>query len=295
MASKAGRGRYTQRDRPTPAYRPVRAAPVSLGSSGAHAVQAGGVLVTHASFAPSTLLDRHTHDQAVLAVILAGGFELHMLGRVAPCVRTTTFNEPAGETHSNRVGPAGARVLVIQPQPGRNLPAPCARLFDSATHFDSMRIAALAHRVTRELEVADDLAELSVEGLALDIIAVASRYAVVERTAPPWLRTLHEQINDRFLEPVRLSELAAEAQRHPAHVARLFRTHFGVSIATYIRRLRLDWAAEQLAGSRESLAAISHRAGFADQSHFTRMFRRHSGTTPHAYRLASRQQSDRGG
>lgn len=295
MASNTGRGRYVQRERRSAAYRIVRAAPVSLGSEVAHAVRAGGLLVTHASFPASALLDRHSHDQAVLAVILDGSFDLHMAGRVTGCAPTTVFTEPAGESHSNRMGPAGARVLVIQPQHGLELPRPCARLFDSTTHFDSMRISALARRLIRELEIADDLAELSLEGVALEIISVASRFAVAERAAPRWLRVIHEQINDRFLEPVRLEELAREVQRHPAHVARLFRTHFGVSIATYIRRLRLEWAADRLAVSKEPLASIAHRAGFADQSHFTRLFRSHSGTTPRAYRLACGQEGGRSG
>jgi AraC family transcriptional regulator len=51
-----------------------------------------------------------------------------------------------------------------------------------------------------------------------------------------------------------------------------------------VRQLRLDFACAQLTSGRHSLAAIAQAAGFADQSHFTRVFRRRMGLTPGAYR-----------
>jgi AraC-like DNA-binding protein len=72
--------------------------------------------------------------------------------------------------------------------------------------------------------------------------------------------------------------------RHPTHVARAFRREYGVTVAEYARRLRLDWAQAQLALEDAPLARIAIEAGFADQSHFTRAFRRHTGMTPGRYR-----------
>jgi AraC family transcriptional regulator len=48
--------------------------------------------------------------------------------------------------------------------------------------------------------------------------------------------------------------------------------------------VRLQWAAEQLRQSDQPLASIAHTAGFTDQSHFTRAFRRAFRTTPAAWR-----------
>jgi AraC family transcriptional regulator len=73
-------------------------------------------------------------------------------------------------------------------------------------------------------------------------------------------------------------------QVHPAHLSRAFRTHFKVSLGSYLRRLRLDWAREQLVHSAASLASVALAAGFADQSHFTRAFKRYTGLTPNTYR-----------
>ena len=43
---------------------------------------------------------------------------------------------------------------------------------------------------------------------------------------------------------------------------------------------------EQLRDSQESLATIALANGFADQSHFSNLFRRHTGVTPSAFRRA---------
>jgi AraC family transcriptional regulator len=73
------------------------------------------------------------------------------------------------------------------------------------------------------------------------------------------------------------------------HLARVFSLKYGTPVGTYVRGLRLNWAAARLADSEDTIAQIASEAGFFDQSHFTRTFRRHFGLTPQAYRRAVRQ------
>jgi AraC family transcriptional regulator len=86
---------------------------------------------------------------------------------------------------------------------------------------------------------------------------------------------------------VRIATLADDIGVHPVHLARVFRAHYGMSIGTYLRGLRLDWAACQLP-TNTPLSEIAAGAGFVDQSHFTRAFRIHTGLTPGQYRAACR-------
>jgi AraC family transcriptional regulator len=96
---------------------------------------------------------------------------------------------------------------------------------------------------------------------------------------------LHEE---RFLQVPDVTELATTAGVHPTELACMFRAHYGESIGEYARRLRLEWAAERLAGTDIGLASLAAEAGFADQSHFTRAFRRLYGLPPGRYRTAHR-------
>jgi AraC family transcriptional regulator len=131
---------------------------------------------------------------------------------------------------------------------------------------------------------------LAVEGAALEILVAAARPVgrdALPRRPPAWLKRVVDLLQARFLDGLRLPEVAREAGVHPVHLTRVFRAHHGVSLGAYVRGLRLDWAATRLAGSRSTLGDIALEAGFADQSHFTRMFKRHTGSTPGQFRRRS--------
>ena len=72
------------------------------------------------------------------------------------------------------------------------------------------------------------------------------------------------------------------------HLTRTFRIHYGVTVGAYLRNLRLEQAARALADSMSTIADIAAQAGFYDQSHFTRTFKRKFGLTPQEYRRAAR-------
>lgn len=65
---------------------------------------------------------------------------------------------------------------------------------------------------------------------------------------------------------------------------RAFLREYGLPPQQYLKRLRIQTACRALVDTRESIAAIAQRCGFADQSHLTREFRRVTGSTPAAYR-----------
>jgi transcriptional regulator GlxA family with amidase domain len=84
-------------------------------------------------------------------------------------------------------------------------------------------------------------------------------------------------------EPISLSEIAAAACLSRAHFARMFRISTGISVMTYLMRLRIGHAKAQLRDGETNLAAIACALGFCDQSHFCRVFRREVGVTPGHY------------
>jgi AraC family transcriptional regulator len=71
-------------------------------------------------------------------------------------------------------------------------------------------------------------------------------------------------------------------------VAREFRRRHGMSIASYLRMRRIEWAAARLTESEDSIAQVAAASGFFDQSHFTRLFHRITGETPGRFRAAAR-------
>ncbi len=264
----------------------IQPVPVTMGSPTFHSLELNGFGVTEAWFSAGTALHRHSHDRACVAVMLEGSFDLHFAAKSFSCPPTAVFIEPAGETHANQVGTSGAHVVVIQPDPAKHeLLRPFASLLERGTHRHHAGMASRALRLARELKYPDDLSMLAAEGIVLEMLVELTRLGCDETRRPPrWLLQAQELVHARFMEPLRTSEVAQTVGVHPAHLARGFRTHFRLSMGSYIRRLRLEWAARELVQSETPLATVALAAGFADQSHFTRLFKRHMGLTPNAYR-----------
>jgi AraC family transcriptional regulator len=271
-----------------------RHVPVTMGARHARESEAGPFRLTDARFPAGERLDRHSHDRVTFAVMLEGSFDLLIGGRRLACPAGTVFTEPAGESHANQIGTLGAHVVVTQPDPALDLPRPCARLLDGIGHFESAAITRLGRRLGRELSRPDDLTPLESQALVFEMLALAGRLdRDGARGAPPaWLRRVEALIHDRFRECLHVTDLAREAGVHPAHLARAFRARLGTSPGQYLRRLRLEWAAERLSGGNDPVSRVALQAGFADQAHFTRCFRRHWGTTPARYRARYRPPSD---
>lgn len=267
-----------------------RGVPVTMGSPSFRSLGLDGFAVVEAWFPPQEILAQHTHDRACVAVMLDGSFDLHLTGKAFSCQPASVFTEPAGETHANFIGSGGAHVVVVQPDPGRaELLRPFARFLDRASHSSHPGMAERASRLARELDRPDDISPLAAEGIVLEMLATLARVEAGQvRRPPPWLLRAQELLHARFNEVIRTSEVADAVGVHPAHLARVFRTHFRLSMGSYLRALRLDWAARELVRSDASLTAVALAAGFADQSHFTRFFKRHSGLTPSAYRRSMR-------
>jgi AraC family transcriptional regulator len=91
-------------------------------------------------------------------------------------------------------------------------------------------------------------------------------------------------LHEHFAEKLSLRRIAAAAGVHPVHLCRAFPRKFGVTVGDYLRALRVDDAARQLAATRRPIAEIALDAGFDSQSHLTRHFRARLGVTPAAYR-----------
>jgi AraC family transcriptional regulator len=81
-----------------------------------------------------------------------------------------------------------------------------------------------------------------------------------------------------------LAEIAAVTQTSPAHFARLFKCATGQTPRQYVTTCRMERAKQLLTETTIPLHEIAARSGYADQSHFTALFRQHVATTPKTYR-----------
>ncbi len=93
-------------------------------------------------------------------------------------------------------------------------------------------------------------------------------------------------IERRCLGPLTLLDVAAAVGRSPAHVTTALRRATGRSAVQWIVSGRMAEARRRLLHSDERVDVIAERVGYADPTHFIRMFRREHGATPAAWRAA---------
>lgn len=97
-----------------------------------------------------------------------------------------------------------------------------------------------------------------------------------------------DYMNSNIDSAIKLADIAEVTNRSPSHVARMFRTELGMPPHRYLINLRVEKARRLLEKTSMSIAEIAYECGFAHQEHLTRLFRRHSETTPAAYRRSKR-------
>ncbi|HKD05561.1 MAG TPA: AraC family transcriptional regulator [Bryobacteraceae bacterium] len=104
----------------------------------------------------------------------------------------------------------------------------------------------------------------------------------------PWQeRRAKEMMSEGLREDVPLARLAAECGLSVRHFARAFRHSTGIPPHRWLLRFRVERATELLRRSSLSLAEIALACGFADQSHFTRVFTGVIGMGPGTWRRAN--------
>ena len=102
---------------------------------------------------------------------------------------------------------------------------------------------------------------------------------------PAWAKELKEIIQDHIDTNLSLKEISKSLDINPSYLSREFSRYFeDLSFGEYIRKQRIEKAIELMQTPSYSLTAIAYLTGFSDQSHFTRIFKKHTGQNPSAYR-----------
>jgi AraC family transcriptional regulator len=112
-----------------------------------------------------------------------------------------------------------------------------------------------------------------------------------EQPLAPWqIQKLVEFIDTHLSEKIRITDLARMTRLSNGHLSRSFRSVFHLPPYAYIIHRRIRRAQELMMLTDEPLASVAASSGFADQAHFTRLFRRAVGTSPGSWRQLRRAQ-----
>jgi AraC family transcriptional regulator len=108
------------------------------------------------------------------------------------------------------------------------------------------------------------------------------------KLSPAQSGRVRDYVEAHLSDDISLKDLAAVAQLSPSHFSELFKRTFECAPHRYVIHRRIAAAGRLLAENRLPISEITQMTGFSDQSHFTTVFRKISGTTPKQYQLRSR-------
>lgn len=91
-------------------------------------------------------------------------------------------------------------------------------------------------------------------------------------------------ITRNLYQEISLKDLADHIHMHPNYLSTLFKKEVGISLSIYIQQEKIEEAKRLLALTALSLTDIYNLLNFADQSYFTRVFKKNTGYTPKLFR-----------
>ena len=250
-----------------------------------------GVRLSESVSPPHLKTPKHSHQHACFCLVVSGA-SLQTYGLKSRERKPgTMLFYPPDESHLESFGKSGSQIfsMEIGPEWMQKL-GEYSTLQNESRVFEGGLLRWLANRLYREFHNSDFVTTLAIEGLALEILAEASRRKpeVLTHKPPRWLVQAKDLIHSEFSEDLSLGDIAVRVGVHPVYLASAFRKSYGFTVGEYVRKLRIEFAINELIFSDTPLAQIAVVAGFANQSHFSKVFKQRTGMTPGEYRSSSR-------
>jgi AraC family transcriptional regulator len=246
----------------------------------------GGFMLSESTYGAGERIGRHSHTSPYISILLRGSYRETYDRRTRDCSPSTVVFHPAGEIHADRFNSSGGHIFRFEVSDlPKDVESVARTALQAPFEVAGGVIASMSRRLFAEFKRIDQFSPLIIEGLALEILGHATRRILDRQNRQPaWLRRVDELLRETAIAELTLSRIAAAADVHVVHLARVFRRVHGCTLGEYLRRLRVEYAIREIGGSTKTLTQIAAEAGFSDQSHFCRTFKQATGLSPGHYR-----------
>ena len=110
-------------------------------------------------------------------------------------------------------------------------------------------------------------------------------YSPHDNATPERIHRIKQFLDTHYQEPLRLDDLSEHFAMSKPHLISEFRKHIGMPPIDYLIHVRLGQARSLLLNRNLSVTEIGRRVGYSDIYHFSKLFKRHMGKSPSAFRV----------
>jgi AraC family transcriptional regulator len=223
----------------------------------------------------NTVGSEHSHDWPVLSLFIIGDYRKTFDGGKVAIRGPSVVLHGAGEVHANKLNEAGLEQLDLQFDPDWLGTSARKLKLDGVRCWLGGKVSAAGSELAR---LWTDPGQS--EGALASATETFLRGALtsVPVRPPPWVERVIDRLD--IADPPSARDLAAPIGLHPGWLAQAYRSATGEGILQTVQRRRVEKASSMLRGSDLDAAIIAAEAGFFDQSHMIRVFRRFLGRTP---------------
>ena len=227
----------------------------------------------------------HMHDTWTVLIVDTGAIDYELDQRQCGAFGQTVAILPPGVTHNGQPAPGAPgftkRVLYLDEDV---LPIELVGAAVDQTNIDDPALRTGLVTLHEQLVGGDSFHAQSCLALVTDRISdhLSRRDPNPQAPEPGIARRLRTLLDEADVDPVTLAEAATRLDRTKAHLVRSFTAAYGIAPHAYLIARRVEAARKLLLGGvRPADAAVA--AGFYDQSHLARHFKRHTSVAPGAF------------
>jgi len=237
---------------------------------------------------------RHLHDDLCAGIVTSGERSMDIAGSFCSFSAGDLYIINPGEPHSINSACHNPHSYVAVIIPGNIIREVASDVYGNAAALRfSNCITGDSELSARFIEFADIIGDsdslFEAESALFSFLEYLVRYHSAHGLPDysdhlnRYIKKVKSYIDENYKEEITLGDLSDAAGVSPFHLSRLFSAETGISLHSYLLHKRIECSkALLLAGY--SIAFVSSESGFSDQSHYTKLFKKITGTTPGRYK-----------
>ncbi len=243
---------------------------------------------------------RHLHQTYIIGMVTQGRRRITQMQNTVTVVEREIFILNPGQVHScGSDNPLGHsyKIISVSAQAMQTIASQLSEKQENAPNFKNIRyndkeLVLMFESLLKTLEAPESDMQCETE-----VIAFLAHLLLHFSEFPPSVQCMEKTrasvekvcryIKQNYGKNLALKDLAEVACLSPFHFQREFTRHMGITPHEYLQDFRISQAKKRLLQS-ENLADIAIQSGFADQSHFSRTFKKTVGISPGRYYLLNR-------